>query len=341
MRSGVARTGSPPPREEGPAEAGEPGAPPAPDRAAGEEGAGAPAGEAGSHRAGFCAIAGLANVGKSTLLNRLVGEKLAIVTPKAQTTRRRLLGIYSDDRHQAVFVDTPGLLEPRYPLQESMRAEAEDAIEGAELLLYVVDGGYAESVEAALTSPLRGREGAILCLNKVDRVREERREELEGRLREAGWDPVVATVASEGRGVERLRAAVLERLPASPPLYPPDQLSDAPVRDFVAEFVRETCFEELEEEVPYSVAVEVERFREDEPLYISAVLHVERSSQKGIVIGKDGRMIRKIGSRARSKIESFLGRHVYLDLRVKVLAKWRKRRDRLARLGYRLPADAE
>lgn len=292
----------------------------------------------GEFRAGFCAIVGLPNVGKSTLLNRLTGYRLAAVTPKAQTTRRRLRGIYTDATHQAVFVDTPGLLEPRYSLQEAMRAEAMEVLEGADLVLYVVDVGYEPSIEAAARTDIPEAGPAILCLNKADLVSREEVDRLSAEFAGGDWDEVSTTVATEGRGVDRLRDAVLHRLPPSPPLYPPDQIAVAKMRYFVEEFVRETCMEELEEEVPYSVAVEVEEYREEsEPLYISASLYVERSSQKGIVIGEGGSMIRRIGTRSREKVERFVERRVYLDLRVKVLPKWRKRRDKLARLGFHLP----
>lgn len=295
-------------------------------------------GSGGEHRAGFCALVGLPNVGKTTLLNRLVGRELGIVTPKAQTTRRRLRGIFSDDRGQAVFVDTPGLLEPSNLLQRSMQWEAELAREGADLVVYVADAGYEPSLDAARGLAGRAAPSAILCLNKMDRVEREAGETLASEMAGAGWERVVPTVAVHGRGVEELRSAVLGRLPLSPPLYPPDQISTAPLRFFAAEFVREACFRQLAQEVPYAVGVEVESFREEEePVYIGALIHVERSSQKGIVIGEGGRRIRSIGIEARERLEDFLGERVYLDLRVKVLPKWRKRRDRLARLGYRLP----
>lgn len=294
-------------------------------------------GSEGGHRAGFCALVGLPNVGKTTLLNRLVGRELGIVTPKAQTTRRRLRGIFGDDRGQAVFVDTPGLLEPSNLLQHSMQWEAELAREGADLVVYVADAGYEPSLEAARELAGRSPPSTLLCLNKMDRV-EEAGERLVSEMVGAGWEAVIPAVAVQGRGVEELRSAVLERLPSSPPLYPPDQISTAPLRFFAAEFVREACFRQLAQEVPYAVGVEVETFREEEePVYIGAVIHVERSSQKGIVIGEGGRRIRSIGIEARERLEGFLGERVYLDLRVKVLPKWRKRRDRLARLGYRLP----
>lgn len=304
--------------------------------------AGAPDGEApGTSRAGFVGLVGLANVGKSTLLNGLVGERLSIVTPKAQTTRRRLLGIYTDDAHQAVFVDTPGLLEPRYRLQEAMRGEATAALEDADLLVEIVDAGFPPSIRWARDHRPRSRAPRLLCLNKVDRVSEEARRDLEEEFEGGPWEAVLSTVAHEGVGVDRLRDEILRRLPPSPPLYPTDELSDAPVREFVAELVRETCFERLGQEVPYATAVKVERFEDrghDRPLYIEARIFVERESQKGIVIGAGGRMIREIGRDARHKIEAFLGRRVYLRLQVKVLPNWRKRDDFLRLLGFRVPS---
>ncbi len=297
--------------------------------------------EPDAFRAGFCAIAGLPNVGKSTLLNRLIGQKLSIVTPKAQTTRQRLLGIYSDEGHQAVFVDTPGMLEPRYLLQERMREEAERAIADADLVLYVADAGYAPSVEHAVTlaRSADAHRPWVLCLNKVDRVTPEERRDLQGRLDGPPWDVLVPTVATEGLGVEELKTEVLRRLPFSQPFYPTEDLAVAPVRFFVAEIIRETAFERLAAEVPYATAVTIEEYREPEdegkPVYINAVIHVERPSQKGIVIGSAGKMIRRIGTEARMKIEEFTGRKVYLDLRVKVLRNWRRREAALKLLGFR------
>lgn len=298
-----------------------------------------PEGSPPGHRAGFCALVGRPNVGKTTLLNRLVGVELGPVTPKAQTTRVRLVGIHSEEGAQAVFVDTPGLLEARNPLQESMRAEASEALSGADVKILIADAGRPSTLRALDRFAGPGDEAAILCLNMADRVSRDRLAELLGTARER-WSTVVVTVATEGRGVDDLRAEVLRRLPPSPPLYPEDQLSTAPLRFFAAEFVREACFRQLDQEVPYATAVQVEEFREDEePLYISAVIYVERSSQKGIVIGEGGRRIRRIGTEARHRIERFLDRKVYLDLWVKVLPKWRKKRSELARLGYRLPSE--
>lgn len=295
-----------------------------------------------SFHAGFVTIVGLPNVGKSTLLNGLVGARLSIVTPKPQTTRRRLLGIYSDDRHQAIFVDTPGLLEPRYLLQTAMLEDALRAMEDADVLLYVVDVGYPPSIEAAREFVPPPEPRAILCLNKVDRVQQNTVEELSGELGPRGWARILATVATEGRGVAALREAVLELLPASPPFYPTDELATAPIRYLAGELVRETCFEMLAEEVPYSVAVSVEEFKErgkGKPTYISAYVYVERSSQKKILVGRGGTMIREIGTAARRKIEALLDGPVYLDLRVKVLPNWRKKRNFLNLLGFRTPPD--
>jgi len=308
-----------------------------------------------SFRAGFCAIAGLPNVGKSTLLNQLLGQPLSIVTPKAQTTRQRLLGIYTDDSHQAVFVDTPGLLEPRYLMQERMREDAEGAMADADVLVYVVDAGFAPSLEhaARYARPVRPSEPGgpedgteapyprILCLNKMDRVNPEARLEMVARFSGAAWDAVVATVATTGEGVRALREEVLRRLPPSPPLYPPEDVAVAPMRFFVSELIRETVFELLADEVPYATAVTIEEYRDasDKPglLFIAATIHVERESQKGIVIGAGGRMIRQVGTEARQKIEAFTGQRVYLELRAKVLRNWRRREGALKLLGLQRP----
>jgi GTP-binding protein Era len=290
-------------------------------------------------RAGICAIVGLPNVGKSTLLNGLIGERLSIVTHKAQTTRQRLLGIYSDDAHQAVFVDTPGLLEPRYPLHEAMQAEVGRATSDADVLVYVVDVGWPPSVEHVRSFQPPAEVPAVLCLNKSDRSSGQDLATLRVRLADSGaWTAIVATQAVSGRGVDDLRSTILSVLPRHPPYYPVDQIATAPLRFFAAELIRETCFEELQEELPYATAVEVESFREaEDPVYIEARIHVERESQKGMVIGKGGRMIRSIGSTSRQKIEKLLERRVYLDLRVTVKPNWRRSPGQLKLFGYDLP----
>ncbi len=292
-------------------------------------------------RAGVVAIVGLPNVGKSTLLNAFLGERLAAVTPRAQTTQRRLLGIYSDDAAQAVFIDTPGLLEPRYTLHRSMREEALAALDDGDVVLGVADVGFARSVDWAGEFAHSIGVPKVLCLNKIDRVATSAIEELRAAFGRDGWDAVHATCATSGEGVPELREALSAHLPESPPLYPVDELSNAPVRHFVAEMIRETCLEELADEIPYAVAIRIEEFRVrkgEKPTYIEAVIHVERKSQKGIVVGAGGRTIRKLGTRARVKIERFLGRRVYLRLRVKVLPNWRKKTHHLRVLGFRVPA---
>lgn len=289
--------------------------------------------------AGFVALIGLPNTGKSTLLNELVGERLSIVTPKAQTTRQRLLAIYTDDRHQAVFVDTPGLLEPRYLLQRGMLEEAEQAATEADVIVYVADAGYERSLAHARAWEVPRTAQVLLCLNKADRVDAETLLRISDELAAAGWETIVPTVATEGRGVDALREEILARLPPGPFLYPEDELATAPLRFFAAELIRETCFEELGQELPYSVAVGIEEFREaEEPIYVSATVFVERESQKGMVIGRGGAMVRRIGTRARHKLERLLDRRVYLDLRVKVLRNWRKDPGRLKVLGYPVPS---
>jgi len=300
-----------------------------------------PARRASAFRAGICAIIGLPNVGKSTLLNKLIGERLSIVTHKAQTTRQRLLGIYSDEGHQVVFVDTPGILEPRYALHESMQAEADRAQTDADVLLYVVDLGWGRSVEHAEALALPHGIPSILCLNKKDRISDHDLAMIAAHAGQDAWTEVLSTKATTSTGVDELRDAILKLLPESPPLYPVDEIATAPVRFFASELIRETCFEELADEIPYATAVEIEVFREaDDPVYISAMIYIERESQKGIVIGRGGTMIRGIGSKSRLKIERLIERPVYLDLRVKVMPNWRRRPGRLKLLGYDLPPDS-
>ena len=292
------------------------------------------------YRAGFVAVIGLPNVGKSTLVNRLVGQRLSIVTSKAQTTRQRLFAIYTDSAHQAVFVDTPGLLEPRYLLQRGMREEAEAAALDADVVLYVVDAGYARSLQHAAEWAAVTATPAILCVNKVDRLGSGEIAEITGSFAGTGrWLSVHSTVATTGAGVDALREEIVEMLPVGPALYPEDEVAAAPMRFFAAELVRETCFEELGQELPYSVAVGIEAFREsEEPVFVSATIFVERESQKGMVIGKGGTMIRRIGMASRRKLEAMLDTRVYLDLRVKVLRNWRRNPARLKLLGYPVPS---
>lgn len=288
-------------------------------------------------RAGFVTLVGRPNAGKSTLLNRLVGERLAIVSAKPQSTRERVVGILSDDTSQLIFLDTPGLLEPRYALHKAMLHSAHQAIEDADVILYLVDAPRDKPedlvVLGQLTKPPKAP--VIVVYNKLDEVSAVRREELTALAPEASW-----ISAATGEGCEALLERVRARLPESPFFYDADDVSTQQLRFFVAEFLRETVLEQLDDEVPYGIAVGIEEFRESEdPVYIRAFLYVERDSQKGIVVGAGGSRIKAIGQAARARIEPLVGRKVFLDLRVKELKNWRKDVHALARLGYRMPEE--
>ncbi|HJQ10661.1 MAG TPA: GTPase Era [Gemmatimonadaceae bacterium] len=284
-------------------------------------------------KSGIVAVVGKPNVGKSTLLNRIVGEKLSITSPKPQSTRDRVVGISTTDDAQMVILDTPGLLNPRYALQEAMRATALRALEDADVIVYLGDAmeGIPQPLAAAAGFEKTLRAPVVTALNKSDSLTAAARDQL------AQADSVRFVSALTGEGVTELMNAVAEKLPESPFLYPADEISTQPVRFFVAELVRETILEQLHDEVPYSVAVQVEEYREDRsPLYIRAVIYVERESQKAIIIGAKGSRIKRVGEAARRKIEAFTGAQVYLDLWIKVLANWRKKPDSLSRFGYQL-----
>jgi GTPase len=299
---------------------------------------GAGSGE-GETRAGLVALVGRPNVGKSTLMNALLGEKLSIVTPREQTTRERVLGILTEDGVQAVFVDTPGLLEPRYLLQESMLGEALAAVTDADVVLLLVDPTRSEDPVAGadILARLRSRPGLAVALNKADVASADQlAAAAEWSRRELGVEPLVISAVT-GLGLGDLRGRVESMLPFSPYLYPEDDLAAQSVRFFVEELIRETIFEEYVQEIPYSSVVRVEEYREaEDPVYIRAQVYVERESQKGILIGKGGEAIKRLGSISRAKIEAFTGQRVYLDLWVKPLAGWRKKESALRRLGYRI-----
>ena len=290
--------------------------------------------------AGIVTVVGKPNAGKSTLLNRIVGEKLSIVSPKPQSTRNRIVGIHTADDVQLIILDTPGLLNPRYALQTAMRATALAALDEADVVLYLVDAVDAEKagvpslLEAAmLESPPKAP--VLVALNKSDLLSPASREQVRDRFPDAA---IIS--AATGEGVDALVARLGRILPASPFLYPEEEISTQTVRFFVTELVRETALEQLEDEVPYSVACEVEEFREAQsPVYIRAVLYVERETQKQILIGAGGQRIRAIGRAARAKIEALVGTSVYLDLWVKVLPNWRRKIRALQRFGYNIPED--
>jgi GTP-binding protein Era len=288
-------------------------------------------------RAGIVTVAGFPNAGKSTLLNRLVGEKLAITSSKAQSTRHRILGLRTENDTQMVILDTPGLLEPKDTLHSAMRNAALAAVRDADVLVHVVDATATIPIDFATAAGLdrAPRANVLLALNKIDLIDEPKKFALLEQYPDA-----VLLSAHTGDGMDRLVKAITERLPESPYLYPADELSTQPVKFFCAEFVRETALEQLGDELPHALACEIEEFREGStPLYIRAVLHVERDSQKRIVIGANGQQIKKLGRVAREKIERFVGQPVYLDLWVKVLPNWRRNRNAVLRLGYGDPIE--
>lgn len=295
-------------------------------------------------RAGYVAILGAPNAGKSTLLNRLVGERLSIVSARPQTTWRRITGIRSESSTQMIFLDTPGLLQPSSLIDRSLVEETRRGLQDADVVLVLLDASLgAQEQEAELEGlpPLLGkrRRPLVVAVNKVDVGEPATVEETTHRIRRVlEPDAVLHISALRGDGTDELLEILQEKLPESPFLYPEDELATAPVRFFVAELVRETVFEQFRDEIPYATFCRVEEFREEaDRTYVQVTLFVERPSQKGILIGKRGAAMKALGQAARTKIEHFLGRAVYLDLWVKVLPRWRKKREHLRRLGFPVP----
>jgi GTP-binding protein Era len=288
-------------------------------------------------RAGFITVVGRPNAGKSTLLNRLIGQKLSIVSPKPQSTRDRVVGILTRGDAQMVLLDTPGLLDPQYELQKTMRAVARAAIADADAILHLIDATEHEADSLVVAAGLEASPKApiVVAFNKVDRVKPDARKRLAASFPEAAL-----ISAANGDGIDPLLDRLSALLPESPFLYDEEDVSTQHLRYFVAELVRETALEQLDDEVPYSVAVEIEEFREERsPVYIRAVVYLERESQKRIFIGAGGAKIRDIGKAARQKVEQLIGAPAYLDLWVKVLPNWRKSPAALTRLGYTVPQD--
>ncbi len=290
------------------------------------------------HKAGFVNIVGNPNVGKSTLMNRLVGERMSIITPKAQTTRHRITGIVNAPDYQIVFSDTPGVLKPRYRMQEAMLSFSEEALTDADILLYVTD--VIENPEKNadfLAKVAKEKVPVLLVVNKVDLLQGDNdlmhiTDDWQKRLPDAEIFPISAT---ENFNVENLMARIVELLPPSPPYFGKDALTDKPARFFVTEIIREKILENYDKEVPYSTEVIVEKFEEKEAsIHIMAVVYVERDSQKGILIGRQGSMLKKVGIAARHDIEKFFDKRVYLELFVKVEPNWRNRENKLKSFGY-------
>jgi GTP-binding protein Era len=297
------------------------------------------------YRSGFVAVLGKPNVGKSTLINALVGQKVAIVSPKPQTTRRRLLGILTLPQAQIIFIDTPGIHFPKHKLGEYMVETATRALRDVDLVLFMVDlSGPPTEEDEKIARLLAQRHPApvILALNKMDLLSPKEEEgRREAYLSLGEFDQWLSISATRGDNRDRLLDLIIEHLPLGPQYYPPEQVTDQEVRFMAAELIREKALEYLHQEVPYSLAVVVEEFteRREDLTYISATIHVERESQKGIVLGQKGAMVKRIGQAARREIEALLEKRVYLELWVKVSKKWRHNESALRRLGYVLPKE--
>jgi len=289
-------------------------------------------------RCGYVALIGAPNAGKSTLLNRLVGRKLAIVTPKPQTTRTRLLGIAIEDRAQIIYVDTPGIFAPRRRLDRAMVAAAWSGVEDADRTVFLVDAARGVDRDTRGIIDRLGERGqeAILALNKIDLVRRDNLPALADKLsREGRFDPVFMISGRTGDGVDDLKRHLAAALPPGPWLFPEDQLSDMPERVIAAEVTREQVFLQLRDELPYGSAVETERWedKKDGSARIEQVIFVQRPSQRAIVLGEGGQRIKAIGARARAELEHLLDRRVHLFLFVKVRENWIEDRERYAALG--------
>ena len=295
-----------------------------------------------NHKAGFVNIVGNPNVGKSTLMNSLVGERLSIITSKAQTTRHRIMGIVNGDDFQIVYSDTPGVLKPNYKLQEQMLEFSRSALVDADVLLYVTDVQDSPDKNADFLDKVKRMAAAntkvFLIINKIDLTTQETLENLvefwHKQLPEARIFPISA---QEKFGVDSLFEAIKDALPECPPFFDKDQLTDKPSRFFVDEIIREKVLLNYDKEIPYSIEVEVEQFKEEDNIIrISAIIYCERDSQKGIIIGKAGAALKRVGSQARKDIEAFFGKQVFLQLFVKVDKDWRSSKSRLRHYGYDL-----
>ena len=294
--------------------------------------------EVPAHRSGFVNIVGNPNVGKSTLMNDLVGERISIITHKAQTTRHRIMGIVNTPEYQIVFSDTPGVLKPKYKMQEGMLAFSEGALTAADVLLYVTDvvedpTKNADFLAKVAKEPIP----VLLVINKIDLLKNNNElETIVSRWKELLPNAeVFPTSAKEHFNVSNLMQRIVELLPIGEPYFGKDALTDKPARFFVTEIIREKILLNYDKEVPYSTEVIVEKFEEkDNAIHIMAVVYVERDSQKGILIGKGGSMLKKVGTQARHDIETFFGKRVFLEIFVKVEPNWRNRENKLRQFGY-------
>lgn len=289
-----------------------------------------------SHKAGFVSIVGKPNAGKSTLMNSLVGEKMSIVTPKAQTTRHRILGIVNGEDYQIVFSDTPGVIKPAYSLQESMMNFVQGSLIDADVILFVTDINERYDETDVVEKLKKTSSPVVVLINKIDKSSEE-----EVMKKVAYWQEtlnpqaIFAISALHGHNIEAIMPFVLDHLPVHEPYYAKDELTDKSERFFVSEMIREKVFKLYDKEIPYSTEIIITAFKEEEKIIrISAEIIVERDSQKNIIIGKGGEMIKKVGTYARQDIEAFLQKKVFLEMFVRVISDWRSKKNYLKSFGY-------
>ena len=289
------------------------------------------------HKAGFVNIVGNPNVGKSTLMNQLVGERISIATFKAQTTRHRIMGIVNTPEAQIVFSDTPGVLKPNYELQEAMLAFSESALQDADVLLYVTDVvENPEKNKDFLEKVVRMTVPVLLLINKIDQSDQKALGDIVEKWHELLPNAEILPVSAKNKfGIDLLLKRILELLPDSPPYFDKDQLTDKPARFFVSEIIREKILLYYDKEIPYSVEVSVEQFKEDlKHIHINAVIYVERDSQKGIIIGHQGVALKKVSTESRKALEKFFGKSIFLEVFVKVDKDWRSSERELNHFGY-------
>ncbi|MDZ7716086.1 MAG: GTPase Era [Balneolaceae bacterium] len=288
------------------------------------------------HKSGYIAIIGKPNAGKSTLMNRILGRKISITTHKPQTTRHQILGIHSEENLQIIFLDTPGIIDPKYELQKAMMRLVDRARNDADLILFIVDVNDIQIPNRIFKTFASINKPVVLIVNKVDQVNMPDAKAVAAELNvEYDFEETIYTSALTGEGVPELLDHIKEQLPEGPPFYPKDMLSEQPIRFFVAELIREQLFLQFHQELPYSCTVDVIQYDERADLdYIDAEVIVNRDSQKGMLIGKGGKAIKKLGKDSRESIEEFIGKKVYLDLHVKVRDKWRDNPNMVRNFGY-------
>ncbi|MEI6887910.1 MAG: GTPase Era [Bacteroidales bacterium] len=296
-----------------------------------------------AHKAGYISILGYPNVGKSTLMNALIGEKLSGITPKAQTTRHRILGILNGEDYQMVFSDTPGILTPKYKLHQAMVAAIGSSLADADIILLVTEPGLKFTHDEILQRIIKTERPVIVLINKIDTINQTKLEkEVELWAKLLPNAEILPVSALHESNLNLLKIRLIKLLPQHPPYYDTDELTDRNERFFVAEIIREKILMNYSQEVPYSVEVAIDSFKEEDSLLrIRAIIYIARESQKAIILGHQGKAIKKLGTDARKSIEEFLDRHIFLELHVKVSKDWREDELQLRRFGYNLGEEAD